>query len=355
MREDTTRQGAIIADGEVTSDLPMSQAGLLQSAPEVERPPHWAAPEPEVWRAPLLDRLDGVDVRSWALVGSGVLAGAMLMAVLFVVLGSGSGQVAQVGSTGLDDVEVAQLADPADGALPADTVPTTDQVGAPSTAAIESTSSSSTTSTSLTTTSSTTTTVATTAPTTSTPPSTESTAAPTSAPTTVATSASSETTQPPVTESSTTTTTTAPPTTAPPVTGPSGGDAAVQQAVLDATNAARAEAGCPPLRLDPALNAAADGHSEDMAARVYFDHTSPEGGTPGDRVRAAGYPGRGVAENIAVGQRSPEEVVQGWMNSPGHRANILTCSFQDLGVGYAEGERNDRIPGRYWTQVFSSR
>jgi len=130
--------------------------------------------------------------------------------------------------------------------------------------------------------------------------------------------------------------------------GPSGDDSVVQQQVLDATNAERAANGCGPLRLDPLLNRAADGHSEDMAARDYFDHSDPEGRGPGVRIDAVGYPHRGWGENIAAGYGSAEAVVTGWMNSPGHRANILNCAFDEIGIGYAE-------PGRYWTQLFATR
>lgn len=89
-----------------------------------------------------------------------------------------------------------------------------------------------------------------------------------------------------------------------------------------------------------------------MAARGYFDHTSPEGEGPGTRVAEAGYSGRGWGENIAQGYGSAQAVVDGWMNSPGHRANILNCDFNELGVGYAEGSSRGNVPGIYWTQVF---
>lgn len=100
--------------------------------------------------------------------------------------------------------------------------------------------------------------------------------------------------------------------------------------------------------MDPLLNRAADGHSEDMAARDYFSHTDPEGRGPGFRIDAVGYPHRGWAENIAAGHGSPQAVVDGWMNSSGHRTNILNCAYDQLGVGYAES-------GRYWTQVLATR
>ncbi|MFI9310830.1 CAP domain-containing protein [Streptomyces triculaminicus] len=118
--------------------------------------------------------------------------------------------------------------------------------------------------------------------------------------------------------------------------------------VLALTNAERAAAGLPPLAADPRLAAAARDHSTDMVRRDFYSHTTPEGREPWDRARAAGAAHRAIGENIACGQRTPAEVVRGWMNSPGHRANILTPGFSHLGVGYAPGGR----AGTYWTQLF---
>ncbi len=122
--------------------------------------------------------------------------------------------------------------------------------------------------------------------------------------------------------------------------------------MLAFTNQARADNGCPALSLNDKLNVAADRHSEDMAVRGYFDHTSPEGEGPGVRVADAGYSGRGWGENIAQGYGSAAAVIEGWMNSPGHRANILNCEFSELGVGYGEGATRGNVPGIYWTQMF---
>lgn len=130
---------------------------------------------------------------------------------------------------------------------------------------------------------------------------------------------------------------------------------ALRQSILDLTNAERAKAGCGPLKLDATLTAVADAHSADMAARGFFSHTNPDGLGPGDRVAASGYPFRAWAENIAAGQSTAAEVMNGWMNSAGHRANILNCGLEELGVGYAEGPAIDRVPGRFWTQVFGTR
>ncbi|WP_055489224.1 CAP domain-containing protein [Streptomyces sp. TP-A0356] len=118
--------------------------------------------------------------------------------------------------------------------------------------------------------------------------------------------------------------------------------------VIALTNAERAAAGLPPLAADPLLTAAAQAHCADMVARAFYAHTSPDGREPWDRAAAAGSRHRAVGENIACGQRSPAEVVRGWMDSPGHRANILKPAFTHMGVGFAGGGR----AGTYWTQLF---
>jgi uncharacterized protein YkwD/stress response protein SCP2 len=120
--------------------------------------------------------------------------------------------------------------------------------------------------------------------------------------------------------------------------------------VVDLTNRERAAAGLPPLTVDPLLTTAAQAHSADMVARDFYSHTSPDGGKPWDRAAAAGSARRTIRENIACGQRSPTEVVRGWMNSPGHRANILKPDFTHIGVGFAGGGRS----GAYWTQLFGA-
>ncbi|MCM1977376.1 MULTISPECIES: CAP domain-containing protein [Streptomyces] len=120
--------------------------------------------------------------------------------------------------------------------------------------------------------------------------------------------------------------------------------------VVDLTNRERAGAGLRPLRTDSALTAAAQAHSADMVARSFYSHTSPEGSQPWDRAAAAGARRRSIGENIACGQRSPAEVVRGWMNSPGHRANILKPDFTHIGIGFAGGGPS----GMYWTQLFGA-
>ncbi len=119
-------------------------------------------------------------------------------------------------------------------------------------------------------------------------------------------------------------------------------------AVVDLTNRERARAGLPPLAGDPLLTTAAQEHSADMVARAFYAHTAPDGSRPWDRAAAAGSTRRTIGENIACGQRSPADVVEGWMNSPGHRANILNPGFTHIGIGFAGGGR----AGTYWTQLF---
>ncbi|CAL9348579.1 sigma-70 family RNA polymerase sigma factor [Streptomyces sp. enrichment culture] len=137
-----------------------------------------------------------------------------------------------------------------------------------------------------------------------------------------------------------------PPPAAPEPQAPAGTFAAQ---VLELVNAERAKAGCSPVRQNSTLDVAAQRHSDDMAARGFFDHTNPDGEDPGDRITAAGYRWSTYAENIARGQQTAAEVMQSWMNSPGHRANILNCSVKETGLGVHEG-----AGGPWWTQVFGS-
>ncbi|MGW2212022.1 sigma-70 family RNA polymerase sigma factor [Streptomyces sp. NPDC001781] len=120
--------------------------------------------------------------------------------------------------------------------------------------------------------------------------------------------------------------------------------------VIALVNDERAKAGCGPVSEDRLLDAAAQGHSEDMGTRRFFDHTNPDGAGPDARITAAGYRWSAYGENIAQGQRTAESVMAAWMNSPGHRANILNCSFRNLGVGVHEGSG-----GPWWTQDFGAR
>ncbi|KUN77044.1 RNA polymerase [Streptomyces bungoensis] len=120
--------------------------------------------------------------------------------------------------------------------------------------------------------------------------------------------------------------------------------------VVALVNKERAAAGCGPLTEDPQLEQAAQGHSDDMAARGFFDHTNPDGADPGQRITAAGYRWSTYGENIAQGQQTPQAVMDSWMNSPGHRANILNCAFKDIGVGVHRG-----TGGPWWTQDFGAK
>lgn len=125
------------------------------------------------------------------------------------------------------------------------------------------------------------------------------------------------------------------------------------QRVVDLTNQERARHGLPALALDGALCRSALAHSRDMASHNYFSHTGSDGSTVGDRIRAAGYsPLWAYGENIAAGQPSPEEVVNAWMNSEGHRANILSPHYEHIGVGYVRQDGTTYL--HYWTQHFAS-
>nr|WP_306395715.1 CAP domain-containing protein [Massilia sp. REN29] len=109
----------------------------------------------------------------------------------------------------------------------------------------------------------------------------------------------------------------------------------------------------PPLAWNPALGDAALAHSRDMATRRYFSHRARDGSEAADRAARAGYGWRRVGENIAFGQRSPREAVEGWLDSPGHCANIMNRGFTEMGAAY--GVTPERQSGIiYWTQVFGA-
>jgi uncharacterized protein YkwD len=131
--------------------------------------------------------------------------------------------------------------------------------------------------------------------------------------------------------------------------------------VIARTNSYRIANGCPTLTVNPLLMGTAQGHSQEMALRDYVGHNSADGTSPWDRIKAAGYTYRLVAENIAWGATSPEQVVDAWFfESPpndAHRKNILNCGLHEIGVGYYY-LAND--PGKvtahtYWTQDFGTR
>lgn len=112
---------------------------------------------------------------------------------------------------------------------------------------------------------------------------------------------------------------------------------AARAEMLAKVNAIRRREGLEPLRADSELQKAAQAHAQDMLERGYFEHRSPSGTTVRERSRAAGYDWRTIGENIAEGQQSVEEVMDTWMRSPGHRRNILSPQFEELGVGLAVG------------------
>nr|WSW66560.1 CAP domain-containing protein [Streptomyces sp. NBC_00995] len=119
-----------------------------------------------------------------------------------------------------------------------------------------------------------------------------------------------------------------------------------QAAVLALVNQERSKVGCSPVTASSSLASLAQNFSDDMAARGFFDHTDPDGQSPWDRAAKAGVSGLG-GENIARGQADAEAVMEAWMNSEGHRANILNCDYKTLGVGVHFGSG-----GPWWTQDF---
>ena len=122
---------------------------------------------------------------------------------------------------------------------------------------------------------------------------------------------------------------------------------AYEAEVVRLVNEERSKRGLAPLTADWQLSRVARYKSEDMQRNNYFSHTSPVYGSPFQMIKSFGISYRTAGENIAKGYRTPEAVVAGWMNSQGHRANILNASFTKIGVGYVAN-------GHYWTQMFIS-
>ncbi|GHI82682.1 CAP domain-containing protein [Streptomyces xanthophaeus] len=135
--------------------------------------------------------------------------------------------------------------------------------------------------------------------------------------------------------------------------GSSGGSGTVnadaESAVLSLVNKERKAAGCDPLTANAKLNAAARAYSDTMARSGVMSHTGPDGSTMTSRVEAAGYAWSRLGENIARGQSDADAVMNAWMNSSGHRANILNCDFREIGVGLHKGDG-----GPWWTQNFGT-
>jgi len=135
---------------------------------------------------------------------------------------------------------------------------------------------------------------------------------------------------------------------------------AIRERVIELVNAARRRgrtcgaerfAAAPPLNESRKLDDAAAAHARDMLRRKYFDHRGSDDSQPKDRVLRAGYRSRLTGENIALGPESAEEVVAGWLDSPGHCANIMEPRFQDIGVGLASGKKRGQV---YWVQNFGA-
>ncbi len=123
--------------------------------------------------------------------------------------------------------------------------------------------------------------------------------------------------------------------------------------VIDETNEYRRQHGCQALTVNAQLAHAAQRHTNDMAQNSFVSHTGSDGSSSWERIHDAGYVYTGAAENIAAGQRTPQEVVKAWYNSAGHRANMINCSYQEIGIGYTYNA--DARYGYYWTEVFGRR
>ena len=129
---------------------------------------------------------------------------------------------------------------------------------------------------------------------------------------------------------------------------PTNGTQSVEKQVITLVNQERAKAGLPALKEDWELSRVAKYKSQDMHDKRYFDHNSPTYGSPFDMMKSFGINYRYAGENIAMGQTSAQQVMNAWMNSSGHKANILSRNFTHIGVGYV-------ADGHYWTQQFISK
>ncbi|MEV4120351.1 CAP domain-containing protein [Micromonospora sp. NPDC049645] len=130
--------------------------------------------------------------------------------------------------------------------------------------------------------------------------------------------------------------------------GSTGSVSAQAREVVDLVNAERAKTGCKALSIDDKLMTAAQRHSQDQADHQNMTHTGSDGSNAGVRLDRVGYAWRTYGENVAWNQQNPAAVMDAWMNSSGHRANILNCAFTEIGVGIASSN------GPYWTQVFAA-
>ncbi len=118
------------------------------------------------------------------------------------------------------------------------------------------------------------------------------------------------------------------------------------------TNKARQEEGLPPLRLSPQLSQAAQEHAEDIMKNQLSDHQGSDGSSPSDRARAAGYTSDYIGENIAAGRLTATATIEGWLNEPHHRANLLNPNYTDVGFGYVNAPESQYQ--HYWVQVFGT-
>ncbi|MFF8842149.1 CAP domain-containing protein [Streptomyces sp. NPDC015127] len=134
-----------------------------------------------------------------------------------------------------------------------------------------------------------------------------------------------------------------------PAAGALGTTADHARRIVSLVNAHRERAGCAPLRVDDRVQAAAQAHADDMAARGFYAHKSPEGREGGDRLKAEGYAWSRWAENIHRGPRDPAATVSGWMGSAAHRENIVDCRLKDTGVGVSL-----KPNGPWWVQDFAT-
>ncbi len=126
--------------------------------------------------------------------------------------------------------------------------------------------------------------------------------------------------------------------------------------VLELTNTERSKLGLSPLTLNTQLLNAAENHSQNMALQDFFSHTGKDGSSFTSRITTTGYKFSAAAENIAAGSSTPEQVVSSWMNSSGHRTNILNPNLKEIGIGYyfLANDTGTENWNHYWTQVFAT-
>jgi uncharacterized protein YkwD len=125
-----------------------------------------------------------------------------------------------------------------------------------------------------------------------------------------------------------------------------------QAQLLQLLNAERQKIGAPPLRISSQLAQAAQRHADDMANNNFLSHEGSDGSTMESRIQETGYAFSAIAENVAGGQPTPESVIQTWLNSSGHRRNMLNPEYTEIGIGYATNSSSQYT--HYWTQVFGT-